>query len=237
MKTLRMVCGIISCCLFTAIVVQSCAAGIYNTFSGTEEVSGAAGFFTAILMLVAGILSIVGRKSKGTTITAMCFYLVAGMVACTLYGSFKDLQIYGILDFIFSILLLFSVLLGEKKQKTEVENKTESDMQTESDNNNAVSSKSRLAALLSALFLGGIGIHNFYLGQKLKGIAKLLMIIVPTAICVIIDKKVGSSDGSFSALIVSCFFYADLIWIVIEIIIIACGKGRDSEGLLVKKWK
>lgn len=40
-----------------------------------------------------------------------------------------------------------------------------------------VSSKSRLAALLFGILLGGIGVHNFYLGHTGKGIAKILMTV------------------------------------------------------------
>ncbi|MDD7316939.1 MAG: hypothetical protein PUG55_05895, partial [Bacillales bacterium] len=65
MKIMRMVCGIICCCLFLVIVFQSCAAGIGNALADSGEVSGSAGFITAVLMLVAGIISIAGRKSKG----------------------------------------------------------------------------------------------------------------------------------------------------------------------------
>lgn len=35
--------------------------------------------------------------------------------------------------------------------------------------------KSKVAAILLAFFLGGIGIHNFYLGNKGKAIAQLLL--------------------------------------------------------------
>lgn len=244
MKTLRMVCGTICCCLFILIVVQSCAAGISNTINGSEEVSGTAGFFTAIMMLVAGVLSIVGKKSNGVTITAICFYIVAGMLACTLYGSFKDLKIYGVLDFIFAILLLFSVFLGEKKQKIEVVNKTESeaDIRVGEDNNIAVSSKSRLKALLLSIFLGGLGIHNFYLGQIIKGIVRIIMFIVGSAIYIysilIRENASYASDSSIVALLAfTVIFFVYDIWIITEIIIIASGKARDAKGLLVKKWK
>lgn len=115
MKTLRMVCGIICCCLFMVIVFQSCAAGIGNALEDSGEVSGSAGFFTAILMLVAGIISIAGRKSKGATITAMCFYIVAGLVASAMYGSFSDLKIYGTLNFILLVYFYFLYLLVGKK--------------------------------------------------------------------------------------------------------------------------
>lgn len=121
MKTLRMVCGIICCCLFMVIVFQSCAAGIGNALEDSGEVSGSAGFFTAILMLVAGIISIAGRKSKGATITAMCFYIVAGLVASAMYGSFSDLKIYGTLNFIFAGLFLLSLFIGRKKESSKIE--------------------------------------------------------------------------------------------------------------------
>ena len=38
--------------------------------------------------------------------------------------------------------------------------------------------KSRLAYILLGLFLGGLGIHNFYAGYNGKGIAQLLMSIL-----------------------------------------------------------
>ncbi|MDO5472156.1 MAG: NINE protein [Akkermansia sp.] len=38
--------------------------------------------------------------------------------------------------------------------------------------------KSRLAYILLALFLGGLGIHNFYAGYKGKAIAQLLITVV-----------------------------------------------------------
>ena len=117
MKIMRMVCGIICCCLFLVIILQSCAAGIVNTIEDSGEMSGSAGFFTAVLMLIAGIISIAGRKSKGATITALVFYVIAGIIACTMYGSFSDLQIYGILNFVFAGLFLISLFFGGKKKE------------------------------------------------------------------------------------------------------------------------
>ena len=126
MKIMRMVCGIICCCLFLVIVFQSCAVGIGNALADYGEVSGSAGFITAVLMLVAGIISIAGRKSKGATITALVFYVLAGIIACTMYGSFSDLQIYGVLNFIFAGLFFISLFIGKKKKEiTVTEAKTE----------------------------------------------------------------------------------------------------------------
>ena len=69
-----------------------------------------------------------------------------------------------------------------------------------------VSSKSRVAFILLGLFLGGLGVHNFYAGYAGKGIAQLLLnlflfwtIVVPVI--------VG-------------------IWVLIEVITI----DRDSYG-------
>ena len=126
MKIMRMVCGIICCCLFLVIVFQSCAVGIGNALADSGEVSGSGGFITAVLMLVAGIISIAGRKSKGATITALVFYVLAGIIACTMYGSFSDLQIYGVLNFIFAGLFFISLFIGKKKKEiTVTEAKTE----------------------------------------------------------------------------------------------------------------
>lgn len=63
--------------------------------------------------------------------------------------------------------------------------------------------KSKLVAGLLGLFLGGIGIHNFYLGYTGKGIAQILL----------------SCTGISS------------IWALIESIMIFCGKiNTDANG-------
>jgi len=40
------------------------------------------------------------------------------------------------------------------------------------------SSKSKLAAGLLGIFLGGLGVHNFYLGNTGKAVAQLLLTLV-----------------------------------------------------------
>lgn len=119
MKTMRMVCGIISCCLFLVIIFQSCAVGIGNALEGAGEVSGTTGVFTAFLMLIAGIISIAGRKSIGATKTAMIFYAIAGLLACAFHGSYSDLVIWGIVNIIFAILDFISIRVEKKNNKTD----------------------------------------------------------------------------------------------------------------------
>ena len=52
---------------------------------------------------------------------------------------------------------------------------------------NAPNGKSRIAAALFAIFLGGIGIHKFYLGKVGQGILYLLFCwtFIPAIICLI----------------------------------------------------
>lgn len=69
-----------------------------------------------------------------------------------------------------------------------------------------VSRKSRLAALLLALFLGGFGIHRFYVGKVGTGLLWLFT---------------GGLLG--------------FGWLV-DVILIACGAFRDHYGLALEKW-
>lgn len=68
----------------------------------------------------------------------------------------------------------------------------------------AESRKSRLAAGLLGIFLGGLGIHNFYLGYKGRGILQL-------------------------ALTVMSFGIAS-VWGMIEGILILCGVYRQTDA-------
>jgi len=74
---------------------------------------------------------------------------------------------------------------------------------------NNVKPKSKIAAGLLGIFLGGLGIHNFYLGYNGKAIAQLLMSIL------------------------SCGFlaFASSIWGLVEGILILTGSiDTDADG-------
>ncbi len=75
-----------------------------------------------------------------------------------------------------------------------------------------ISPKSRLVALLLAFFVGGLGIHNFYLGKKSVGITQLILTIT----------------------IIGAFVTS--IWVLVDLIMIIVGSAKDNDGRLVKKW-
>ncbi len=71
-----------------------------------------------------------------------------------------------------------------------------------------VSSKSRLVATLLGFFLGGIGVHRFYLGNIGLGVALLLL-----------------GWLTFG------------IWPLIDWIVVIAGQAHDGDGLLVSDWQ
>lgn len=69
------------------------------------------------------------------------------------------------------------------------------------------SPKSRLIALLLCVFVGGLGIHRFYVGKIGTGVLWLL------------------TDGCFG------------IGALVDLIMIACGTFTDSDGKPVTDWQ
>lgn len=74
-------------------------------------------------------------------------------------------------------------------------------------------SKSKLVAGLLAIFLGGIGVHNFYLGYNDKAIAQLLIFILSCTV----------------------FSFVSCIWALIEAVMIFTGSiNVDANGVPLK---
>ena len=69
-----------------------------------------------------------------------------------------------------------------------------------------VSPRARLVALLLCIFLGIFGAHRFYVG------------------------KIGT------AILMICTFGGFGIWVLVDLIFIACGIFRDKQGRRLFKW-
>lgn len=121
MKTTKLVIGIISMVLFVLVTFQSCAAGLGNALADNGEVSGTAGMLLAFCMLIAGIVGVSTRKSKGGGIVAGVFYLLGGLLGIVNYGNFSDLAIWSVLCFIFGAVFI----IGSLRMKKQDSNKTE----------------------------------------------------------------------------------------------------------------
>ena len=96
MKTAKLIIGIVSLVLTVVVLFQSCAATVGDALS-SEGSSGAggAGVFVAIMMLIAGIVLLAARKSRGGSIFALILYLVAGITGLAAHGIYTDLIIWG----------------------------------------------------------------------------------------------------------------------------------------------
>jgi len=68
------------------------------------------------------------------------------------------------------------------------------------------SEKKRLIALLICFFIGGLGIHRFYVGKTGTGVLQLL------------------TFGGLG------------IWALIDFIMILAGAFKDSEGKIISDW-
>lgn len=114
MKTAKLIIGIVSMVLFLVIAFQSCAAGIGNALEENGETSGSAGFFVAIIMLIAGIVGVCTRKSVGGGFVAAVFYAIAGLIGITNYGSFGDLMIWSVVSLIFAAVFVIGSIMTKR---------------------------------------------------------------------------------------------------------------------------
>ena len=78
------------------------------------------------------------------------------------------------------------------------------------------SNKSKLVALLLAFFLGGAGIHRFYLGRKQSGLIMLGLTIIGA----LAD---GSWLGGALSVVVTC-------WVIVDLVALCIGKLTDAYG-------
>ena len=116
MKIWRLVSGILSIVLSVFVLLQSGAAGLSNALEQNGEVGGSAGLMVAILLLVAGIVSIVVRKgSKGGSIALFILFGLGALLGFSGAGSYADLKIWSGWCLICAVLGLLGVF-GKKAE-------------------------------------------------------------------------------------------------------------------------
>jgi hypothetical protein len=112
----RLSIGIISILLFVFVSFQSCVAGVSNALEEQGATSGSNGFAYAVFVLIAGIVGIATRNSKGKAgaFITTAFYWFAALVTIGTGDTYPDLPIWGILSFIFGLVFLTSGIKTKK---------------------------------------------------------------------------------------------------------------------------
>lgn len=88
-------------------------------------------------------------------------------------------------------------------EKEEVKTEKVEEKSTYSSNVASDMPKSKIAAGLLGIFLGGLGIHNFYLGYTSKAVAQLLLSLVGWILCGI-GPIVASTWGFVEGILILC---------------------------------
>lgn len=117
MKVWKLVSGILSMVLFVVVTFQSCAVGLANSLSESEEVSGTAGVLLAVLMLAGGIVSVATRKSvkNGGNIALIVLFGLAALIGFINHGTYSDLVIWSVWCLINVVLAVVAMVTGGKK--------------------------------------------------------------------------------------------------------------------------
>jgi hypothetical protein len=110
-ETPRLIIGIITVVLFFLLQFQSCVAAagesLLSIFSDEAGTSGMTGYVTSFFFLIAGIVSIVCRKSRGGAIAAGIVYLICGLATMAEdFSYFGDLAFYCFLSFVFGAIMI-----------------------------------------------------------------------------------------------------------------------------------
>ncbi|MGN1227670.1 MAG: NINE protein [Christensenellales bacterium] len=107
--------------------------------------------------------------------------------------------------------------------------------------------KSKAASALLAFFLGGFGVHNFYMGHTKRGAVQLLLTISAIVLAIVSTVLIaqvalqnpGLTEEALVELAAPYAIYMILayivsaivcIWAFIEFILILCGVMKDKQG-------
>lgn len=107
--------------------------------------------------------------------------------------------------------------IDARKEQIKEEEKLRGQARQELRRESGISEKSRLASLLLVIFLGGLGIHRFYVGKIVTGIILLLVTIS-------------------SPLFMGATLVVTSIWVLVDFILVLVGSFKDKQRLRVERW-
>lgn len=96
MKNWKLVSGILNIVLAVVVVSQSFAAGVSDALGGSDSGAMSAGLVVAVLMVAAGIVSIVTRKAvqNGGNVAMIVLLILAALIGFTMHAGYTDLVIW-----------------------------------------------------------------------------------------------------------------------------------------------
>ena len=104
--------------MFSAFILfQSCTVGAYNSISKSEDTTGTAGIMVAVLIFVAGITSLAGKKSRGANIAIIVLSLFGALFGYTSKGIYADLPIWTTWLVILGIFALLAFIMYIPKKR------------------------------------------------------------------------------------------------------------------------
>ena len=122
MKTWKLVSGILSCIFFILVTFQSCAVGIGEALTESEETGSAGGILLAVLMIAGGIVSIATRKGgKGSNIALIILFGLAALIGFSNAGSYTDLNIWAGWCLINAIVAVIALITAKSSRKSQSE--------------------------------------------------------------------------------------------------------------------
>lgn len=96
MKNWKLVSGILNIVFAVVVVSQSFAAGVSDALGGSDSGAMSAGLVVAVLMVAAGIVSIVTRKAEknGGNIAQIIMLSIAAVVGLAMHAEYEDLVLW-----------------------------------------------------------------------------------------------------------------------------------------------
>lgn len=114
LKTWRLVSGILTLVFAALALFQSCAAGVSNALTDSNDLGGSAGLLVSLLMIAGGIVSIAARQGKrGSNIAIAILFGLAALLGTTNTAVFADLKVWAAWCLICCVIAIYAAARGK----------------------------------------------------------------------------------------------------------------------------